>query len=54
LFRKEQVDRELDDEVRAYQEIAVEEKIKHGMSPRDALRAVCLEHGTLEHRRECL
>jgi hypothetical protein len=28
LFRKEQVDRELDEELRAYQEMAVEEKIR--------------------------
>jgi len=30
LFRKEQVDRELDEELRAYQEMAAEEKIKDG------------------------
>jgi len=45
LFRKEQVDRELDDELRAYQEIAAEEKMKCGMSRKDALRAVRLEQG---------
>ena len=30
LFRKEQVNRELDEELRAYQEMATEEKIKQG------------------------
>jgi hypothetical protein len=31
-FRKEQVDRELDQELRAYQEMAAKEKMKDGMS----------------------
>jgi len=48
LFRKEQVDRDLDEELRAYQEMAAEEKIKQGMSRKDALRAVRLERGSLE------
>ena len=34
LFRKEQVDRELDEELRAYQAMAAEEKMKDGMSPK--------------------
>jgi hypothetical protein len=32
LFRKVQVDRELDEELRAYQDMAAEEKMKDGMS----------------------
>ena len=52
LFRRDQVDRELDDELRAYQEMATEEKIKQGMSPKDALRAVRLERGSLELTKE--
>jgi predicted permease len=52
LFRKEQVDRELDEELRAYQEMACEEKMKRGMSPKDALREVRLERGTLEVTKE--
>jgi hypothetical protein len=48
LFRKEQVDRELDEELRAYQEMACEEKMKQGLSPKDALREVRLERGTRE------
>ena len=52
LLRKEQVERELDEELRAYQEMAVEQKIKDGMSPKGALRAVRLERGTLEVSKE--
>jgi len=40
LFRKEQVDRELDEELRAYQEMAADEKMKDGLSRNEALRAV--------------
>src|SRR5712672_4493336 len=52
LFRKEQVDRELDEELRAYQEMAAEEKMKQGMSRKDALREVRLERGNLEVTKE--
>src|SRR6201997_1299705 len=52
LFRKEQLDRELDEELRAYQEMAAEEKMKQGMSPKDALREVRLERGSLEVTKE--
>jgi len=52
LFRKEQLDRELDAELRAYQEMATEEKMKQGMSPMEALRAVRLERGNLEVAKE--
>jgi len=45
LFRKEQVDKELNEEVGAYLEMAAEEKMKQGMSRKDALRAVRLERG---------
>ena len=52
LFRKEQVDREFDEELRAYQEMAAEEKMKQGRSPKDALRAARLEQGSVESTRE--
>lgn len=48
LFRKEQVNRELDEELGSYLEMAADEKIKQGMSPQDALRAVRLERGSLD------
>jgi predicted permease len=47
LFRKEQVDRELDEELNEFLEMAVEEKIKQGMSRKEALRAVRLERGNV-------
>jgi hypothetical protein len=40
LVRKEQVDRELDEEVGAYLEMAAAEKMKDGLSHKEALRAV--------------
>ena len=52
LFRKEQVDRELNEEMRAYLEMAAAEKVKDGLSHREALRAVRLEQGTLEIAKE--
>src|SRR5215472_759986 len=52
LFRKKQLDRELDEELHAYQEMSAEEKIKEGMSRKEALRAVRLERGSLEVTKE--
>ncbi len=52
LFRKEEVDRELDEELRAYQEMAAEEKMKQGMSRREAQRAVRLERGSIDVTKE--
>src|SRR5215472_16841255 len=54
LFRKEQVDRELDEELRGYQEMATDEKMKQGMSRQDALRAVRLERGSLGATKEII
>src|SRR5207249_735056 len=52
LFRKEQVDRELNEELGTYLEMEATEKMKQGMSRKDALRAVRLEQGTLEIKKE--
>src|SRR5260221_3705993 len=52
LFRGKQVDRELDEEVRAYLQMASEEKMKQGMSRKEAVRAVRLERGSLEVSKE--
>src|SRR6266481_2691165 len=52
LFRKERVRRELDEELNGFLEMAAEEKMKEGMSRKDALRAVRLERGTLEVTKE--
>ena len=52
LFRKEQVDRELDEELCAFLDMAAQDKIKQGVSRKDALRAVRLEHGNVEATKE--
>ena len=52
LFRRQQVDRELDEELGAYVEMAVEEKMRQGMTRQDALRAVRLERGGVEVAKE--
>src|SRR6266550_3209574 len=54
LFRREQVDRELDEELRAYQDIAAEGKMTDGITRREALRAVRLERGSLEVSKEII
>ena len=52
LFRRKQVGRELDEELNGFLEMAAEEKMKQGMSRKDALRAVRLERGSLEITKE--
>src|SRR5258707_11445713 len=52
LFRRDQVDRELNEELRAYLEMEAAEKMKQGMSRKDALRAVRLEQGRLDVSKE--
>src|SRR5207253_4966321 len=52
LFRKEQVDRELNEELGAYLEMEAAEKMKQGMSRKDALCEVRLERGSLEVTKE--
>ena len=52
LFRKDQVDRELDEELTGFLEMATEEKIKSGMSREDARREVRLEMGSPEVAKE--
>src|SRR5260370_27758294 len=49
LFRKDQVDRELNEELGAYLEMEAAEKMKQGMSRKDAVR---LERGSLEVMKE--
>ena len=52
LFRKERVDRELDEELGAYLEMAAAEKMRQGVSRKDALREVRLERGSPEVAKE--
>jgi predicted permease len=48
LLRRDEACRELDEELREFLEMAAEEKMKQGMSRKDALRAVRLERGSRE------
>src|ERR1041385_6979950 len=52
LFRKEQVNRELDEELGEYLKMSADEKRKQGISRKEARRAVRLERGSLEVSRE--
>jgi putative ABC transport system permease protein len=52
LFRKERVEKDLDEELIGFLEMAAEEKIKQGMSRKDAFRAVRLERGNLDVTKE--
>lgn len=52
LLRRERVDRELDEEIRACLEMAVDEKVKRGVSRADAIRAVRLEMGDVQVAKE--
>lgn len=52
LFRKKQVERELDEELRGYLEAAVSEKMRRGMSREEALRAARIEMGGAESVKE--
>src|SRR6266478_4778087 len=52
LFGKERVEGELDEELRGFLEMAAEEKMKQGMSRKDALRTVRLERGSLVGSKE--
>ena len=52
LFRKEQVEREMDEELRGYLDAAVKEKMRHGMNREEALRAAQIEMGGVESAKE--
>src|SRR5687768_16665219 len=48
LFRNQRVERELDEELRAYLETAIEEKVRTGMAREDAIRAARGRFGSLD------
>ena len=52
LFRKKQADRELNEELNGFLEMAAEERVKQGMNRKDALRTVRLEQGNFQVTRE--
>src|SRR5579863_7261505 len=48
LFLRDQLDRDLDDEIRSHIELAIEEYISRGYSPADARRMAMLKFGAIE------
>ena len=52
LFRKKQVEQEIDEELRGYLDAAVKEKMRSGMSYERALRAARVEMGSVETVKE--
>ncbi len=52
LFRKEQVEQEMDEELRAYLDAAVKEKMRAGMTHAEARRAARVEMGSVESVKE--
>lgn len=52
LFRKEELERDLDEELRSYIDLLTEEKIRDGMSPEQARRAAQAEVGRIGRVKE--
>jgi len=52
LFRKEQVEREMDEELRGYLDAAVNEKMRRGISRQEAVRAARIEMGGAQSVKE--
>ncbi len=52
LAKTKQLDRDLDEELRAYLDLLAEEKVQLGMSPEDAQREARLELGGTEQVKE--
>jgi predicted permease len=52
LFRKKSLDRDLDDELRSVLAMLIDEKIRSGMAPADAVRQAKLELGGVEQVKE--
>lgn len=48
LFRQQQLEEELDEELRSCQELSIEQKMRAGMPRGEAVRAARLEMGSLE------
>jgi putative ABC transport system permease protein len=52
LFRRERVERNLDEEIRSFLDELIEEKVAAGMSPAEARRAAMIEVGGVEQVKE--
>ena len=54
LFRKEKIERQLDNELRAYVDIATDEKIAAGVSPSEARRTTLADFGGVEQVKQAV
>ena len=54
LFRRRQIDADLDDEIRSAVELLADEKIKQGILPDEAQRAARIELGGVEQVKEAV
>ena len=52
MFHRQQVERDLDDELHAYVDLLSEEKVRAGMNPAEARRAAAIEAGGVEQIKE--
>ena len=52
LLHKQREDRELDEEVRAHEQLLADEKMRAGMNPQEARREARLELGGVEQVKE--
>ena len=52
LFRKKEMEQEMDEELRGYLDAAVKDKMRSGMSEEQALRAARVEMGSVEAVKE--
>src|SRR5512132_415895 len=52
LFQRNEVERALDEELRAYVELLIAEKRAHGMTPEEARRAALIDAGGVEQTKE--
>ena len=52
LFQKQQVEQEMDEELRGYLDAAVKEKMRSGMSQEEAMRAARVEMGSVDAVKE--
>jgi len=52
LFRREQLDHELDAEMAAHLELAIKENVQHGMSPSEARREAFIQFGGAQQAKE--
>jgi putative ABC transport system permease protein len=51
-FRRDRVERDLNDELDGFADLLIDEKVAQGMSPEDARRAARMEVGRVEHVKE--